>query len=43
MIPYDLSVAQVMMLFDEAVVERLKARVSDRPKINRRKIGQFLL
>jgi hypothetical protein len=43
MIPYDLSVAQVVMLFEEAVVQRLKGGISGQLKPNRLKFGGFSL
>ena len=32
----------MMMLLDQAVVERLNRDISGEPEINRRKIGEFL-
>ena len=43
MIADDLTIAQVMVLLDQRVVEGLKFCVSDRFEINKAKSGQFFL
>ena len=39
----DLTIAQVMVLLDQRVVEWFQVCVSDRSEINQAKIGQFFL
>jgi hypothetical protein len=43
MIADDLTIAQVMVLVDQRVVEWFQVCVSDRSEINQAKIGQFFL
>jgi hypothetical protein len=41
MISYDLSIAEIMMLLNQAVIERFKGSISDQFQFNRRKLRRF--